>query len=328
MYMAKHEDLLPQKLCERLLLLYGTKEYRSLLKTISHSLPTTLRRNPNGSASDRFDQALATSGIMTTVVAWYPDARIVNTENTTQSIGKTDGFQQGVFYVQSLSSMIPPLVLDPQPGEKILDLCASPGSKTTQLAGLIRNNGEIVANDVSYIRTLKLKANVRIQNATCVTCTNLPGEKLWTIYPEYFDKTLVDVPCSMEGTIRLDNPKTYEYWSEKKVKELAKKQRWLLRSAISATKPGGTIVYSTCTISPEENEEVIDWICQKEKGNIMLEKIHIPGLETQPGIVSWKNHSYIPGVQSCIRIRSSDVMEGFFVAKIKKIRSTVHGSFE
>lgn len=326
--MAKHDDLLPQKLRERLLSLYGTKEYHSLIKSILHSLPTTLRRNPNGSDSDRFDQALTANGISATVVAWYPDARIVNAENTTQSIGKTDGFQQGVFYVQSLSSMIPPLVLDPQPGEKILDLCASPGSKTTQLAGLIRNNGEIVANDVSYIRTLKLKANIRVQNASCVTCTNLPGEKLWTIYPEYFDKTLVDVPCSMEGTIRLDNPKTYEQWSQKKVKELSKKQRWLLRSAISATKPGGTIVYSTCTLSPEENEEVIDWICTKEKGNIVLEEISIPGLETQNGILSWNQRVYTPDVASCIRIRSSTLMEGFFVAKIKKLHSTVHGLLE
>lgn len=326
--MAKHEDRLPEKLRDRLLSLYGTEEYRAMLKDISHSLPTTLRRNPNTISTEQFDTALTDNGITATPVSWYLDARIVDSQNSVQSIGKTDGFQNGVFYVQSLSSMIPPLVLDPKRGEKILDLCASPGSKTTQIAGMIANNGEIVANDVSYIRTLKLKANIRIQNATCVTCTNLPGEKLWTIYPEYFDKTLVDVPCSMEGTIRLDNPKTYEHWSPKKVKELSKKQRWLLRSAISATKPGGTIVYSTCTLSPEENEEIIDWICEKEKGNIKLEEISITGLKTEHGILSWNNHSYTPEVASCIRIRSSDCMEGFFVAKIKKIRSTVHGSLE
>lgn len=326
--MANIEDRLPEKLRERILSLYGLREYKVFLKAITHLPPTTLRRNPNAIPAKQFDEALLNNGITAVPVSWYSDARIVDAQSTLVSIGKTEGFQQGVFYVQSLSSMIPPLVLDPKSEEKILDLCASPGSKTTQIAGMIQNNGEIVANDISYIRTLKLKANIRIQNATCVTCTNLPGEKLWTIYPEYFDKTLVDVPCSMEGTIRLDNPKTYEQWSDKKVKELSKKQRWLLRGAISATKPGGTIVYSTCTISPEENEEVIDWICTKEKGNIELEKICIPGLETQQGITSWKNRSYATDVQSCIRIKSSALMEGFFVAKIKKIRSTVHGSFQ
>lgn len=326
--MAKHEDRLPEILRKRLLSLYGTEKYRAFLKDISSSPPTTLRRNPNKIPSNQFDTVLTDNGISAKPVSWYPDARIIDSDSSTQSIGKTDGFQDGSFYVQSLSSMIPPIVLDPKPGEKILDLCASPGSKTTQIAGMIANNGEIVANDISYIRTLKLKANIRIQNATCVTCTNLPGEKLWTIYPEYFDKTLVDVPCSMEGTIRLDNPKTYEQWSQKKVKELSKKQRWLLRSAISATKPGGTIVYSTCTLSPEENEEVIDWICTKEKGNIVLEEISIPGLETQNGILSWNQRVYTPDVASCIRIRSSTLMEGFFVAKIKKLHSTVHGLLE
>ena len=148
------------------------------------------------------------------------------------------------------------------------------------------------------------------------------GETLWKKFPEYFDRTLVDVPCTMEGRIQCDDPKTYEDWSTKKIKQLSMLQKYLLRSAISATKPGGVIVYSTCTLEPEENEEVIDWVLKREKGAIEIEKITIPGLELKSGISAW-NKPFDPQITNTARIIPSGQMEGFFIAKIRKLTSTL-----
>ncbi|MDE2025402.1 MAG: RsmB/NOP family class I SAM-dependent RNA methyltransferase, partial [Patescibacteria group bacterium] len=141
-------------------------------------------------------------------------------------------------------------------------------------------------------------------------------------YPEYFDKTLVDVPCSMEGRFYSEDPKTYEEWSIKKIRELEKKQHFLLRSAVSSTKPGGIIVYSTCTLAPEENEEVIDWILKKEQGAVEVETIHLPGVPFVKPLSSWKGKEFDSQVDDTARILPSRHMEGFFVARLRKLRPT------
>jgi NOL1/NOP2/sun family putative RNA methylase len=232
-------------------------------------------------------------------------------------------YKEGYLYVQSLSSMIPPLVLDPKKDEKILDIAAAPGSKTTQMATMMGNTGEILGNDTSPIRRLKLQANLKIQGATNTYTSGFAAQMIWEKFPEFFDKVLCDVPCSMEGRFATYEPKSYLGWSVKKVKNLSKLQKWMLRSAVSAAKEGGRIVYSTCTISPEENEEVIDWILDKEKGNIILEKISVTGLRFSEGITEWEGAKYNPEVLKCARIIPSDTMEGFFIASIRKIRSNV-----
>jgi len=307
--------------------MYGTEEYRNFIKTIKNPPPTTLRRNSIKVSEPEFESILLADGIQTTPVPWFPDARIT-TNNTTIALGKTNGFMQGYFYIQSLSSMIPPLILNPKPQETILDMCAAPGSKTTQIAMLMNNSGIIIANDTSHIRSLRLAANLKTQGVSIAQITNIPGERIWMSYPEYFDKTLVDVPCSMEGTIRISDPKTYSLWSKNKVKELSKKQRWLLRSAISATKPGGTIVYSTCTLSPEENEEIIDWILEKEKGNIETVEVDNGQYPFSEPIMKWKNHTYHQDVLKTRRIKNTNIMEGFFIAKIIKTQSTIPSNFK
>src|SRR3989344_419590 len=137
--------------------------------------------------------------------------------------------------------MIPALILNPKPGEKVLDICAAPGSKTTQIAAMMENKGELVANDINQIRVYKLESNLKMQGVTNVIVTKLPAEAIWKKVPEQFDKTLVDVPCSMEGIFYCGDPKTFTHWSTKKVHYLAKHQKLILRSAVSATKPGGTI---------------------------------------------------------------------------------------
>ena len=215
------------------------------------------------------------------------------THYSLRSIQELDIYKNGDIYVQGLSSMIPVTVLDPKENEIILDICSAPGSKTSQIAALMQNTGQIIANDNSRIRIYKLEANLKNLGVTNTTIINTSGQSLWQKYPDYFDKSLVDVPCSMEGRFSSLDPKSYKYWSPAKVKELAQLQKFLLRSAFGCTKPCGTIVYSTCTLNTRENEQVIEWLLEKEKGRVEL-------ISTQ-------------------RINPSPIMEGFFVAKLKKL---------
>ena len=214
--------------------------------------------------------------------------------------------------------MLPPLILDPQPGDKVCDLAAAPGSKTTQIAALMNNTGEIIANDRSKIRLGKLVANLKLQGVTNVRTRLSAGEDLWKRFPEYFDKVLVDAPCSLEGRFEAGNEKSFGDWSLRKVKFLGAIQCYLLRSAVTMTKPGGVIVYSTCTLSPEENEQVIDWILNKEPDVVEVEPIHLAIENLQPGITRWERKEFSPQVRATIRILPSRLLEGFYLAKLRK----------
>jgi NOL1/NOP2/sun family putative RNA methylase len=300
--------------------LYDTKRYRSVLKTFSVKKPTTFRVNTIKSSREEIIHQLRNNRISYETVPWYNDAFI--TFEPKISLMDLDIYKTGSVYIQSLSSMIPALILDPQYGERICDLAAAPGSKTTQIATMMGNTGEIIANDNSHIRIYKLEANIKLLGIVNTFVKFGAGQTLWQRYPEYFDRTLVDVPCSMEGRFLITDPKTYGFWSIHKVKELTERQKWLLRSAVSATKVDGTIVYSTCTISPEENEGVIDWILKKEKGRVIVEDIG-QTLPLDPAIASWNTRIYDPTIEKTRRIYPTDRMESFYIAKLRKIGSTI-----
>jgi len=315
-------DTLPKPFVERLSLMISKENLKPILQAFNTTRPTTFRINTLKTTKKDVEQILSVQEFEFKEVDWYPYAYILQ-NRTLRDLTETSLYKEGNIYVQSLSSMIPVLILDPKPNEHILDLCAAPGSKTTQIAMMMENSGTLVASDNSQIRVYKLKANLAMQHVTNTTVITGSGQILWQKYPEYFDKTLVDVPCSMEGRFDCRDPKTYEHWSTKKVKELAERQKWLLRSAISATKPGGTIVYSTCTLSPEENEGVTDWILHKEKGKVMLEHVTLLPYVFDPSISSWNGKTYETDETKTKRIYPTPYMEGFFIAKFKKITSTI-----
>lgn len=284
--------------------------------------PSTFRVNTLKTTSEDLLSKLHSLNIEIEPVSFVKNAFIL--KHTPQKVlTSTDIYNQGLIYIQSLSSMLPPLVMDPKINDKVLDITAAPGSKTTQIASIMENKGEIIANDISKVRLYKLAANLKIQGVTNTKITRLPAESIWKIYPEYFDKTLVDVPCSMEGRFQNDTPKSFKDWSAGKVKILSQKQKFILRSAISATKPGGTICYSTCTLSPEENEEVIDWVLKKTGDALQLVPIDIAGLQSHPGLTSYNNRQFDPALKHALRIYPEPVMEGFFIAKIVKLKSTL-----
>jgi NOL1/NOP2/sun family putative RNA methylase len=320
--MNDQPHIFPLDFTRRLQQLVPQDKYKQINAALNFKRKTTLRVNTIKCTKETVFGYFTKNGISYSPVPWYTDACVIDS-TPLRELTDLDFYKQGFIYVQSLSSMLPPLILDPKTGDRVLDIAAAPGSKTTQMAARMQNKGLIVANDTSKIRSYRLLSNLEVQGVTIAQVTNGDGRSVWQQYPEYFDKTLVDAPCSMEGRFNLSDPKSYEDWSLKKVRDLSILQRTLLRSAISATKTGGTIVYSTCTLSPEENEGVIDWILNKEKGNIRIEDIHIPNLLFDQGISAFAGKQYHPDVARALRIFPSETMEGFFVTKIKKLKSTI-----
>ncbi len=312
---------LPKDFLERLPRIVPADQLENVLRAFVQR-PTTFRVNTLKTDRDALLAQLAERGFQTAPVAWYANAFVLQNRSK-QALLETPMYANGELYVQGLSSMLPPLVLQPKPGDKVCDLAAAPGSKTTQMAAMMNNRGEIVANDRSRPRLYKLAANLKTLGVTNVKTTRYAGELLWKYYPEYFDKTLVDAPCSLEGRFDVADPKSFKDWSVRKTQTLGILQRHLLRSAVSATKPGGVIVYSTCTLAPEENEKVIDWLLDKERGVVEIEAVGLKMGGLQPGLARWERKEFSPRVRETSRILPSKVLEGFYVAKLRKKRSNV-----
>jgi tRNA (cytosine49-C5)-methyltransferase len=320
--MKKAKYILDQEFIKRLKFIIDPKQLDLVLNSFEIEKPTSIRVNTLKSTIKAVLNSLNQNQIEYETVPWSEISFILPNISHSQLINLAE-YKAGLFYVQSLSSIIPALVLDPQPEDKILDMCAAPGSKTSQLAALMENHGSITANDNSGIRLQKLMANLRNLGVTNTVVFHSHGQSIWQKYPEYFDKTLVDAPCSMEGRFNINDEKSYNFWSIAKIRELVEVQKWLLRSAISTTKVGGTIVYSTCTLAPEENEGIVDWILKKEVGSVILEDIKIANLPISPSLNSWNNKIFSETINRTIRILPSENYEGFYVAKFKKITTNL-----
>ncbi len=301
---------LPNEFVEELYENYSPLTVDKILSGMSGDRNTTLRVNTLKSDIYEIMNILKENAIKFDRVPWYNDALVIKNANE-KKLQKLDIYEEGKIYLQSLSSMVPPIVLKPMTGEKVLDLTAAPGSKTTQIAAMMQNNGYILANELDALRCERLKFNVEKQGAKIVEVNNGRGEVIGKKYEECFDRVLLDAPCSGEGRFLANDAKTYRNWSKKTVKELAKLQKKLLKSAYQAVKQGGEIVYSTCTLNKEENEDILKWA---------MEELNIKILDINLNI---KNSAEISDenkeLKKAIRILPSKETEGFFIAKLKKI---------
>jgi len=220
-------------------------------------------------------------------------------------IGKTLEHYLGYIYVQEFSSMLPAILLEPKEEDIILDLCAAPGSKTTLISQLMNNRGVIIANDVDIDRASILAFNVDRMGCLNVIITQYKGEIFHNYYESYFDRVLVDAPCSAIGTLH-KNKEVIKWFNYKKVKEFSKLQKNLIESAFRCLKEGGYLVYSTCTITYEENEEVIDYLLKKYQ-NAKVEKI----------LLNFDHH-YNDYLNYGIYLKFGE-FEPFYICKIRKI---------
>jgi len=232
-----------------------------------------------------------------------------------RDIGNLIGHTLGYFYTQEAASMIPPIVLEPKENEIILDMAASPGSKTTQIAAYMKNKGILIANDYQIERMKPLSINIQRCGITNCVITIMQGQWFKNFK---FDKILLDAPCSGTGTIR-KSLKTVGVWNPYMVKRLAGIQKQLIETAFKNLKENGVLVYSTCSLEPEENEAVIDFLVNKYK-NAKIEEIKLKGIKISPTILEFEKQKYSKEIKKCLRIWPQDNdTEGFFVAKIKKV---------
>ncbi|MBW2982992.1 NOL1/NOP2/sun family putative RNA methylase [Candidatus Woesearchaeota archaeon] len=313
-------DLVKPGFEERYRLLLGDGGYERFMTYSFSYLRKSIRVNTLKTSVEGLQRRLEGRWGLTPV-PWCPEGFWISFKGDDEQeerfdLGNLPEHPLGFFYVQDAASMIPPIVLDPQPGEVVLDLCAAPGSKTTQLAALMRNEGLVIANDIQGSRLPALGINVQRVGAKNVMVTRMPGQRFKRFGG--FDRVLVDAPCSGTGTVR-KSMKVLQMWSPNLVKRLVKEQRKLLATAFDSLKEGGVVVYSTCTLEPEEDEGVVSWLLEQRSDAEVLPIALDIGRSL--AVTEFDGESYHDSVRECLRIYPQDNdSEGFFVARIRKKR--------
>ena len=243
--------MLPQKFLERMQMQLG-EEYPAFLESLERPRAVALRMNPLKGNAPALPFVLEPVPWEETGFYYDPDSRP----------GLHPFHEAGVYYLQEASAMAPVALLDPQPGERVCDLCAAPGGKTTQIAARMAGRGFLLCNEINPKRSKILSRNIERMGVANALVTNEHPGNLAEKYAGFFDRVLVDAPCSGEGMFRKEEAAVTD-WSPETVTMCADRQREILRSAVKLLKPGGRLVYSTCTFAPEENEQVIEWLLEQ-----------------------------------------------------------------
>ena len=330
---------------------YEPSDVQRILDGCSATRPVTLRANTLLASREEVASALDDAGIAYEPVEWYGDAFVIR-DAREKALWDLPVYQEGKVYLQSLSSMIPALVLDAQPGEDVCDMCAAPGGKTTQIAALANNKAYITACEMHAPRAEKLEYNLRKLGTASVTVMRVDSRNLDEFFS--FDRILLDAPCSGSGTVKAGDPRTAKRFTEALVRKSQKSQKALLLKALNALKPGGTLVYSTCSVLACENEDVVEHCLRqvRRKGTFELQ----PVIQERPegddadgagrgeqdeslesGAACGGEPAELPSaafssddakafpllptrLQGALCIAPTDLYEGFFVAKIKRTK--------
>lgn len=243
-------------------------------------------------------------------IPWYENGLFVQSKSLSQMLE----YYLGYYYIQDSASMLPAIAMNPEEDDRILDMCAAPGSKTTQISMMINNRGLIIANDIDFKRLEALKFNLQKYGIANCIVTNLGGISIGESNLK-FDKILIDAPCSGSGTF-ITNQKALDSWSYTKVNKLSRLQKQLLEAASKCLDENGEIIYSTCSLDPEENEEVIDHAIKKL--SLVTEDIKLKGVKIRHAFSSY-NYEFSPEIKRAVRIFPVDnSTEGFFICKLKK----------
>ena len=284
---------------------YGKKITKEIIKGYQEKRKTTLRINTIKSNIEEIKNELEKEKIEYETVKWSKEALIIKNADE-KTIQEMEIYKNGKIYLQSLSSMLPPIILEPQEGTDILDMAAAPGGKTTQIAAITNNKAHITACEKNKIRAERLKYNVDKQGATCVFI--MPKDSRFIDDFFSFDQILLDAPCSGSGTLDYNDANIEKYFTEQLIERSSKTQKTLLSKAIKLLKPGHEMVYSTCSILDCENEDVVASVIKN--GNIEIVPINFYGMEKLP-ILPTK-------ISGTLCVKPTELYEGFFVAKIRK----------
>lgn len=285
---------------------YGTKITKEIIEGYQTKRKTTLRINTIKSNIEKIKKELEKEKIEYETIKWSKETLIIKNADE-KTIQEMEIYKNGKIYLQSLSSMLPPIILEPKEGTDILDMAAAPGGKTTQIAALTNNKAHITACEKNKIRAERLKYNVDKQGATCVFI--MPKDSRFIDDFFSFDQILLDAPCSGSGTLDYNDANVEKYFTEQLIERSSKTQKTLLSKAIKLLKPGHEMVYSTCSILDCENEDVVSSVIKN--GNIEIVPINFEGMEKLP-ILPTK-------ISGTLCVKPTELYEGFFVAKIKRL---------
>jgi len=279
-------------------------------------LPPTIWTNTLRTTPARLIEELGELGLDVEPLSWHPGAFRVRAE---EKPGKHWPLVAGLYHIQEEVSLVPARLLEPRPGERVLDLCACPGNKTAQMAVAMENRGTIVANDVDWGRMRALRNSIERLGLFNVVTTLSDGRR----FPNEagrFDRVIVDAPCSCEGTAR-KSPDVVDELLAGGYRRNVALQKTLLKRAFRLCRPGGRIVYSTCTFAPEENELVVDSLLEDVGDAVEILPARIEGLASSPGITEWDGRKLAPELERTMRIwPHENDSGGFYVALLEKRR--------
>ena len=295
--------MIPEFLKKKLDYQYGTELTSKILEGYKKSRVVSLRINSIKTNKEEIINILNKNNITYEEVSWYNNALVIVNKKE-EDLKKLDIYKEGKIYLQSLSSQLPPLFLEPKENELILDMTAAPGGKTTEIAALSDNKAMITAIEKNKIRSDRLQYNIEKQGAIKVTVLNTDARSLNEYF--MFDKILLDAPCSGSGTITNNN---FDRFNEELVNRSVKFQKTLIKEALKHLKVDGELIYSTCSILNEENESIIKEILNE---NLVLIPLNLTNYQDIPKLTS-----KIPGT---LTVMPTNYYEGFFVAKIKKVK--------
>ncbi|MFX0167983.1 MAG: RsmB/NOP family class I SAM-dependent RNA methyltransferase [Candidatus Hodarchaeota archaeon] len=294
------------------------EEYDQFITCLSQPLTSFVRINTLKVNLQRgFDQLKALD-IAPISLPWF--AAGFRVTGNLEQLPFTREYALGYYYIQEGGSMIPPITLDPQSSHTILDLCAAPGSKTTQLAQIMRNQGVIIANDRSFRRLTSLGHNIQLCGVinTFLLCTD--GRHLATQFPLKYDRVLVDAPCTASGHLRSKPPQLLSP-NLKRIRGIQAVQKGLLTSGFKLLKPNGLLVYATCSLHPEENEVIVNHLLSKFN-DAKIERPVLIGLKSHSGLTHWEDLEFNDVMHKCLRVYPHDNdTDGFFIALIRRITS-------
>ncbi len=287
---------------------------RAFLETAVTPLPVTVWAHPERIDAETLRQRLAADGIRARRLPWHPDALRLDANFRP---GSRLEYVAGLYHVQEEVSLLPVHLLDPQPGERVLDLCAAPGNKTAQLGLAVGRAGTVVANERSLGRIGVLRAN--LERLGVINCAALLYDATGLqLPPQSYDRVLADVPCGCEGTSR-KHPTSVD-GSGMPPGRLSDVQTGTLRRAVAACKVGGRIAYATCTYAPEENELVVQAVLRQAiPGSLEVLPARVEGLHGSPGLGQWQGEVIDPELQRTLRVwPHHNNTGGFYVALLEK----------